>query len=87
MASSTMQSGLKKRESTGTREGDQLIITPLGAGNEVGRSCVYMTFKGKTVMVCCYRIILLFLVFLFMKLILKWNYCSLLICFSMLLVV
>ncbi|KAI9177674.1 hypothetical protein LWI28_017979 [Acer negundo] len=33
------------------REGDQLIITPLGAGNEVGRSCVYMSYKGKTIMV------------------------------------
>jgi cleavage and polyadenylation specificity factor subunit 3 len=32
-------------------EGDKLEVTPLGAGNEVGRSCVYMTYKGKTVMV------------------------------------
>lgn len=58
MASSTMQSGLLKRESTGKREGDQLIVTPLGAGNEVGRSCVYMTYKGKTVMVCYYKLII-----------------------------
>lgn len=36
---------------TATREGDQLVITPLGAGNEVGRSCVHMSFKGKTVLV------------------------------------
>jgi cleavage and polyadenylation specificity factor subunit 3 len=36
---------------TATREGDQLVITPLGAGNEVGRSCVHMTFKGKSVLV------------------------------------
>lgn len=42
---------LKKRDAPATREGDQLIITPLGAGNEVGRSCVYMSYKGKTVMV------------------------------------
>lgn len=34
-----------------SREGDKLEVTPLGAGNEVGRSCVYMTYKGKTVMV------------------------------------
>ncbi|CAL5434511.1 unnamed protein product [Camellia sinensis] len=47
------QSSLKKRDSSGTREGDQLIITPLGAGNEVGRSCVYMSYKGKTVLFDC----------------------------------
>eukprot|EP00898_Chlorokybus_atmophyticus_P007094 jgi/Chlat1/7386/Chrsp6S07417 len=29
---------------------DVLEITPLGAGNEVGRSCVHMTFRGKTVL-------------------------------------
>lgn len=41
-----------KRSSSVTRDaGDQLIITPLGAGNEVGRSCVYMSYKGKTVLV------------------------------------
>ncbi|GFY90730.1 cleavage and polyadenylation specificity factor 73-I [Actinidia rufa] len=47
------QSSLKRRESSGTREGDQLIITPLGAGNEVGRSCVYMSYKGKTILFDC----------------------------------
>lgn len=41
----------KRRESTVTREGDQLVITPLGAGNEVGRSCVHMTYRGKTILV------------------------------------
>ncbi|XAR49373.1 hypothetical protein NMG60_11032556 [Bertholletia excelsa] len=46
-------SSLKRRESSGTREGDQLIITPLGAGSEVGRSCVYMSYKGKTVLFDC----------------------------------
>ncbi|XP_072988206.1 cleavage and polyadenylation specificity factor subunit 3-I [Typha latifolia] len=44
---------MKRRDSTVTREGDQLIITPLGAGNEVGRSCVYMTYKGKTILFDC----------------------------------
>ncbi|KAI9295557.1 Metallo-hydrolase/oxidoreductase [Neoconidiobolus thromboides FSU 785] len=29
---------------------DILEITPLGAGNEVGRSCIILSFKGKTVM-------------------------------------
>lgn len=49
-------SSLKKRDTPASREGDQLIITPLGAGNEVGRSCVYMSYKGKTVLVCFYRV-------------------------------
>ncbi|KAL5219065.1 hypothetical protein ABZP36_019749 [Zizania latifolia] len=42
-----------KRQASGGREGDQLLITPLGAGNEVGRSCVYMSFKGRTVLFDC----------------------------------
>eukprot|EP01129_Flabellula_baltica_P009983 TRINITY_DN4166_c0_g1_i1.p1 TRINITY_DN4166_c0_g1~~TRINITY_DN4166_c0_g1_i1.p1 ORF type:complete len:720 (-),score=143.48 TRINITY_DN4166_c0_g1_i1:152-2311(-) len=32
---------------------DILEIQPLGAGNEVGRSCVVMRFKGKTIMFDC----------------------------------
>nr|XP_016506495.1 PREDICTED: cleavage and polyadenylation specificity factor subunit 3-I-like isoform X2 [Nicotiana tabacum] len=47
------QSTLKRPSSAVNREGDKLIITPLGAGNEVGRSCVYMSFKGKTVLFDC----------------------------------
>ncbi|GAB6026543.1 Cleavage and polyadenylation specificity factor subunit 3 [Chamberlinius hualienensis] len=31
-------------------ESDQLIIRPLGAGQEVGRSCIMLEFKGKTIM-------------------------------------
>ncbi|KAF9603874.1 hypothetical protein IFM89_038132 [Coptis chinensis] len=47
-------SSLKRRDSTMTKDlEDQLIITPLGAGNEVGRSCVYMSYKSKTVMFDC----------------------------------
>ncbi|KAE9591904.1 hypothetical protein Lal_00039064 [Lupinus albus] len=34
-------------------EDEQLIVTPLGAGNEVGRSCVYMSYKSKTVLFDC----------------------------------
>jgi len=30
---------------------DILKITPLGAGNEVGRSCILLEYKGKTIMV------------------------------------
>lgn len=29
---------------------DKLEVMPLGAGNEVGRSCIYMSFKGKNVL-------------------------------------
>eukprot|EP00007_Cunea_sp_BSH-02190019_P001520 CAMPEP_0174248236 /NCGR_PEP_ID=MMETSP0417-20130205/42976_1 /TAXON_ID=242541 /ORGANISM="Mayorella sp, Strain BSH-02190019" /LENGTH=814 /DNA_ID=CAMNT_0015328099 /DNA_START=129 /DNA_END=2573 /DNA_ORIENTATION=+ len=34
-------------------EEDMLTITPLGAGNEVGRSCILLQFKGKTIMLDC----------------------------------
>ncbi|GJD11109.1 Cleavage and polyadenylation specificity factor subunit 3-I [Galdieria sulphuraria] len=32
---------------------ETLQITPLGAGNEVGRSCVLLTYKNKTIMFDC----------------------------------
>lgn len=32
---------------------EQLTITPLGAGSEVGRSCIILRFKGKTIMLDC----------------------------------
>lgn len=51
MASTGQSQSLKRRDAPVTREGDQLTLTPLGAGNEVGRSCVYMSYKGKTVLV------------------------------------
>ncbi|KAJ2614096.1 endoribonuclease ysh1 [Coemansia sp. RSA 1365] len=34
-------------------ENDLLRITPLGAGREVGRSCIVLQYKGKTVMLDC----------------------------------
>ncbi|KAJ2891895.1 endoribonuclease ysh1, partial [Coemansia aciculifera] len=34
-------------------ENDLLIITPLGAGREVGRSCLVLEYKGKKVMLDC----------------------------------
>ncbi|KAJ1945995.1 endoribonuclease ysh1 [Kickxella alabastrina] len=34
-------------------EGDLLTIMPLGAGREVGRSCIVLQYKGKTVMLDC----------------------------------
>ncbi|EFC39387.1 predicted protein [Naegleria gruberi] len=33
--------------------GEKLVVTPLGAGNEVGRSAVLLQFKGKTVLFDC----------------------------------
>jgi cleavage and polyadenylation specificity factor subunit 3 len=55
MASVAVPSGslVGKRPASGAREGDQMVITPLGAGSEVGRSCVHMTFKGCTVLFDC----------------------------------
>jgi cleavage and polyadenylation specificity factor subunit 3 len=34
-------------------ESDQLTIRPLGAGQEVGRSCIMIEFKGKKIMLDC----------------------------------
>lgn len=53
MASVGPAQSLKRRDQpvSTNREADRLTVTPLGAGNEVGRSCVYMSFKGKTVLV------------------------------------
>lgn len=52
MASTGQPQSMSKRPNSAiTREADRLIITPLGAGSEVGRSCVYMSYKGKTVLV------------------------------------
>jgi cleavage and polyadenylation specificity factor subunit 3 len=34
-------------------ESDILKLTPLGAGNEVGRSCILLEFKGKKIMLDC----------------------------------
>ena len=31
----------------------RLIIRPLGAGQEVGRSCIYMSYKGKVILFDC----------------------------------
>ena len=32
---------------------DELMFLCLGGGNEVGRSCHIIQYKGKTIMVCC----------------------------------
>lgn len=35
---------------------DELMFLCLGGGNEVGRSCHIIQYKGKTVMVCSHRL-------------------------------
>lgn len=40
----------RKEERTLEIENDLLKIRPLGAGQEVGRSCIYMEFKGKKIL-------------------------------------
>jgi len=35
----------------GTSPENMLKITPLGAGSEVGRSCIILEYKGKKIMV------------------------------------
>lgn len=34
-------------------ESDKMIIRPLGAGQEVGRSCHYLEFKDKKILLDC----------------------------------
>lgn len=36
---------------------DELMFLCLGGGNEVGRSCHIIQYKGKTVMVCLYYLL------------------------------
>lgn len=42
--------GLPDRNAT---DDSVLEITPLGSGNEVGRSCILLRYKGKTVLLDC----------------------------------
>lgn len=48
-----MDCGVKRRESVREEDDEVMIVTPLGAGNEVGRSCVYMSYKGKSILFDC----------------------------------
>ncbi|GBP25831.1 Cleavage and polyadenylation specificity factor 73 [Eumeta japonica] len=43
----------KAAEPAPMEESDQLTIRPLGAGQEVGRSCIMLEFKGKKIMLDC----------------------------------
>lgn len=38
---------LKRKPDSIPEESDVLLIRPLGAGQEVGRSCIMLEFKGK----------------------------------------
>lgn len=47
---------MSKRKAEGdiiAEESNLLTITPLGAGQEVGRSCIMLEFKGKKIMLDC----------------------------------
>ena len=44
---------LEDAEPRGSGPEDVLEITPLGAGSEVGRSCILLRYKDKTVMLDC----------------------------------
>ncbi|XP_041043954.1 cleavage and polyadenylation specificity factor subunit 3 [Cetorhinus maximus] len=43
----------KAEISVPAEESDQLLIRPLGAGQEVGRSCIIVEFKGRKIMLDC----------------------------------
>ncbi|CAK4073151.1 unnamed protein product [Aphanomyces euteiches] len=43
----------RKGEDEATDERHVMRIMPLGAGNEVGRSCIILKFQGKTIMLDC----------------------------------
>ncbi|ESO00097.1 hypothetical protein HELRODRAFT_101329 [Helobdella robusta] len=43
----------KKKSALPIEDSDQLVIRPLGAGQEVGRSCLLLEFKGKKILLDC----------------------------------
>ena len=65
--------GTKRPLDIETPEGDYLRITPLGAGNEVGRSCIILEFKQKTIMVgICFLFFFFFFFLIFFILVGLW---------------
>jgi len=42
-----------KRAASDEGMSEEMTITPLGAGNEVGRSCILLTYKGKKILLDC----------------------------------
>jgi cleavage and polyadenylation specificity factor subunit 3 len=49
--STSLNTNLATREKDGNL--DLLEVTPLGAGSEVGRSCILLKFRGKTILLDC----------------------------------
>lgn len=45
-----MSTKRKPESQVPAEESDLLLIRPLGAGQEVGRSCIMLEFKGKKIM-------------------------------------
>ncbi|CAM9849859.1 unnamed protein product, partial [Choristocarpus tenellus] len=39
--------------SPGEEDEETMLIMPIGAGNEVGRSCIVLKYMGKTIMLDC----------------------------------
>jgi cleavage and polyadenylation specificity factor subunit 3 len=48
-----MSAKRKPESQVPAEESDLLSIRPLGAGQEVGRSCIMLEFKGKKIMLDC----------------------------------
>lgn len=51
--SAAVAAAKRKAANLPPEESDQLIIKPLGAGQEVGRSCIMLEYKGKKIMLDC----------------------------------
>jgi cleavage and polyadenylation specificity factor subunit 3 len=54
MASKRKASAMAPADEEPVDPADELMFLCLGGGNEVGRSCHIVQYKGKTVMVCQY---------------------------------
>lgn len=52
-ATQPQHAGMKRALSEEEPVFEKFQLTPLGAGNEVGRSCLIMRYKGKTIMLDC----------------------------------
>lgn len=42
-----------KRGADASGLSEEMTITPLGAGNEVGRSCILLKYRGKNILLDC----------------------------------